>query len=128
MKNNFTNADVNILSRLVGRSGYVTVNKAGNLNVVFYNTRYEEKYTLYLTSNKKYLWRRHIGYGYCYPLNMKRPVSIKNKSNWNDEIFIYRPYNTTNSEFNTINEAFDYFFNKYLVKFPCTSKGNRRMI
>lgn len=125
MKSNFNNIEFDILTKKVGNRGKVRINKCGNLEVKFINTENEEWFVLYFTRNNKYLWRRHAYtyYGRCqYPLNMRRPTCEKGKT-WDGENYYYRPYSVENSEFNTFNEAIDYFFRNYLDNFPCTKSG-----
>lgn len=118
--NNYTNTEVEFLTNKVGNKGKVRVNKCGNLEVKFNNTKDDEWFVLYFTRNKKYLWRRHAVtyYGKCeYPLNMKRDKKTTIHSPYSGD-YTYRPYCVDNSEFTTFNEAIDYFFNNYLVNFP----------
>lgn len=127
MKNIFTNEEIQLFINKVGNKGKVRVNKCGNLEIKFNNTSEIEWFVLYFTKNNKYLWRRHAYtyYGkYEYPLNMKRdkPQKIKN-SYYKCGYYMYYPYSVENSEFNNVNEAFNYFFNNYLVNFPLTKNG-----
>lgn len=98
-KMNQINNDINLIYQ---------INRCGN--PVFKNDF--EKFTLRKTDNGKYLWSRYnYKSRYSHPLNMKRLKTIKYSDN-----NIYRPYNTSMSEFNTIEKAIEYF-NNYLNKY-----------
>ena len=101
MKNNFSNSEFNVISEKIGSNGVVRINKSGNIDIRFNNTKDFEWFVLYFTRNKKYLWRRHCRtyYGKCeYPLNMKRDKGQKVKHSWCDGYYWYRPYSVENSE------------------------------
>ena len=129
MKSNFSNSELRIIHEKVGSHGIVRINKAGNIDIRFNNTKNDEWFVLYFTRNKKYLWRRHAYtyYGKCeYPLNMRR-FKVEKIKDWEGNYYNYRPYTIENSEFNTFNEAVDYFFRNYLGNFPYTKQGKKRM-
>jgi len=87
------------------------INKCGN--PMFKGN--DEKYTLRKTDNGKYLWSRYnYKCGYSHPLNMKRPEKIIHNTICGS--YVYRPYDTSMSEFNAIEEAIVYF-NNYLKKY-----------
>ena len=134
MKNNFTRSEINILTDLIGKYAKIRINKAGNIEVKFNNTKNEEFFVLYYTYDKKYIWRRHgyycFGGTYCYPLNMRRLDKVKHI--WHsyydnkEHEYYYRPYDINNSCFNSVMDAFDYFMNKYLKNHYMSPKGHVR--
>lgn len=105
MKQNFSYEEIGKLAvKLVNNLKVcVTVNRAGNINVVDPSTKSKEKWTLYKDGNR-YLWRRfNLVNGYCYPLNMRGRKIIYNtywcKLSWD----------MNNAYFNTIDDAINYF-------------------
>ena len=100
MKSNFNDSELLSLFKTFGHKLNVRINKAGNIDVVNPKSKNKnEHFVLYLTPNNRYLWRRWFSPYYCYPLNM-----VKRKKEFKIE----------NCEFNTVNEAIDYF--KYYLK------------
>ena len=105
MKKNFTDSEIAFLKLMLGSKLNVSINRAGNIKVINPNEPEHRSYwgctshkfwVLY-HNNMGYLWRRHDGCGYCYPLNI-------------------RPFDIKNSYFNSLNEALEYFVN-YLKKY-----------
>ena len=121
MKSNFNEAEILTVFGAFNNKFDVRVNKAGNINLVYrFRTNPDEHFVLYYTQNKKYLWRRHIGNGYCYPLNMvnrKRTGPI-HKDIYNGKPFYWytRRFDINDCEFETVNDAVNYFRN-YLRKY-----------
>lgn len=127
----FTESEIaNIISTL-GNQFDVSVNKAGNIKV--FNIEEHENHScwgkvaygfwvLYKFENGTFLWRRHDGTGYCYPLNMKgrkfegKVTKVRNRKTGKMEYWGYKPYTTSMSVFNTFEEAMNYFV-KYLNKY-----------
>jgi len=130
MKKNFTDSEIAILKSTLGSKLNVSINRAGNIKVINPNEPENHSYwgspargfwVLY-HNNVGYLWRRHDGHGYCYPLNMrgrKNDLSCKpfvwTDDNGHTHKEYYRPYNINKSYFNSVNEALEYFVN-YLKK------------
>ena len=127
MNNKFSTEQVSQLSEALGTKFNVRVNKAGNITVeylpefdrtirVFDN----QFWTLYRVQSGNYLWRRHIGYGYCYPLHMVNRPRIGPYYEYESCGKTYRTYargfDIKNCEMNTFNEAVNYFIN-YLKKY-----------
>lgn len=78
-------------------------------------------WTLYNCDGGKFLWRRHDGTGYCYPLNMRgrKRIGPINKEVYNGRVFKWyrrESFNIDNSYFNTFEDALNYFV-KYLKKY-----------
>lgn len=124
MKSNFTALEFALVGINFGSIFNVSLNKAGNIKVVNPSTADKEFWVLYKLKNGNLLWRRHglCGsingrYHYCYPLNMvgrKREGEIEkyiDKSTGKTYYLAYRPYEIKNSEFQTIEEAIEYFDN-----------------
>ena len=118
IKTNFTKQEMNRLNEVLGSRLKVSINRAGNVKVVNEAESLTHTYwgkwghgfwVLYKYNNGTYLWRRHDGTGYSYPLNMKgRKVA--------PGFEYYRPYNVSMSLFNSFDEALDYFIN-YLNRY-----------
>jgi len=118
----FTNDEIAVLTKVLGNKLQVSVNKAGNVKVVNNAEPKTKRYcfsghgfwTLYKYADGTFLWRRHDGTGYCYPLNMKgRTETTVNHFGIN---YTYKPYNVSMSIFKTFDEALNYFVN-YLEKY-----------
>lgn len=114
----FTDNEISQLMNTFGSKLKISINKAGNVKVVNESESLTHTYwgkwghgfwVLYKYDNGTYLWRRHDGTGYSYPLNMKgRKVA---------EGFVdYRPYNVNMSLFNSFDDAINYFIT-YLKKY-----------
>lgn len=122
MKSNFTEAEILTVFGAFNNKFDVRVNKAGNIDLVYrFRTNKNEHFVLYFTQNGKYLWRRHIGWGYCYPLNMrgrKRIGPINKVVLYDGTVVKYyeRHFNIKDCEFETVNDAVNYFRN-YLKKY-----------
>jgi len=126
----FTNDEIATLTKVLGNKLQVSINKAGNVKVVNNAEPKTKRYcfsghgfwTLYKHADGTFLWRRHDGTGYCYPLNMKGrkfkgTVSrVRNEHTGKIEYWGYKPYSIDMSVFNTFEEAMNYFV-KYLKKY-----------
>ena len=129
MKKNFTDSEIAFLKLMLGSKLNVSINRAGNIKVINPNEPEHRSYwgctshkfwVLY-HNNMGYLWRRHDGCGYCYPLNMIGRKKEGNPFIYTDENGhthkeYYRPFDIKNSYFNSLNEALEYFVN-YLKKY-----------
>ena len=121
MKNNFTNEQLISIFNTLSNKLYVRINRAGNIDVIKPNrTNKYEHFVLYFTPNQRYLWRRWFSKYYAYPLNMKgrkrigeihHEVYEGHKYTWYN-----REWNIINCEFDTVDEALDYFVN-YMKKY-----------
>ena len=109
---------LNIVKTLSPRLN-VRINKAGNITVS------DPKeicgyWTLYNVENSQFLWRRHDGYGYCYPLNMhgrKRIGEIYHETyDGKTYSWYHRSWDKQNCMFSSVENALDYFV-KYLKKY-----------
>lgn len=119
-KDNFTNEQVGAILKALSSKLIVRVNKAGNIDVVNPNrTNKEEHFVLYLDPNKRYLWRRHFGWGYCYPLNMKNRNQMDKReyTYYDGTKTTYETYSfAKHATFGTVDEAIEYFV-KYIKKY-----------
>ena len=142
-KINFTDSELLNVIKVLSPRFNVRINKAGNITVsdptekvsnahqiasaFMQNYSYSPKeirgyWTLYTYGNGKFLWRRHDGDGYCYPLNMSgrkfegEVTKYRNAETGRIEYQGYKPYNIEMSKFNTLDEALNYFIN-YLKKY-----------
>ena len=121
MKNNFSNDQKNLIFNTLGSKLFVRVNRAGNIDVVNPNRKNEwEHFVLYFSPNKRYLWRRWFDKYYAYPLNMKgrKRIGEIHRGKWGDKEFTWydREWNIANCEFDTVEDALDYFVN-YMKKY-----------
>lgn len=132
MKTNFITSEIETLVKTLGSKFIVNMNKAGNMKVInpaepnsISYWRSDSKHgfwVLYKHANGNFIWRRHDGYGYCYPLNMKGrkfqgPVRrVRNEETGRIEYWGYRPFQINNAEFASFDEALNYFV-KYLKKY-----------
>ena len=121
MKNNFSNEQTLSVFSALGTKFFVRVNRAGNIDVVNPSrTNDEEHFVLYLTPNKRYMWRRWFDKYYCHPLNMvnRKRVGEIHYGTWNGQKFSYynRSWDIKNCEFDTVDEAITYFKN-YATKY-----------
>ena len=123
MKNNFSENEVLNIKSVFGNDFNVRVNKCGNIELTPINSDNNEYFVLYLTPNKRYLWRRFsLGlFGYkSFPLNMRNRYRTGdiNSYTYNGKIYKYysRNWDIRNCEFNTVNESIDYFKN-YVNKY-----------
>lgn len=107
-KKTFYNSELLIIESSIkcNRKFNIRINKCGNIDIKFNNAEDNEHFVLYLVGNNQYLWRRHVigywGEWYEYPLNMKRNLN--------------KPYTVSDSYFNNLKEAINYF-NYYLKKY-----------
>lgn len=123
MKNNFSENEVSNIKSVFGNDFNVRVNKCGNIELTPINSDNGEFFVLYLTPNKRYLWRRFnpglFGYA-CCPLNMRNRYRTGdiNSYTYNGKIYKYysRNWDIRNCEFDTVNESIDYFKN-YVNKY-----------
>lgn len=123
MKNNFSENEVLNIKSVFGNDFNVRVNKCGNIELTPINPDNDEYFVLYLTPNKRYLWRRFsLGlFGYkIFPLNMRNRYRTGdiNSYTYNGKTYKYysRNWNIRNCEFDTVNESINYFkdyVNKY---------------
>lgn len=123
MKNNFSENEVLNIKSVFGNDFNVRVNKCGNIELTPVNSNNNEYFVLYLTPNKRYLWRRFsLGlFGYnISPLNMRNRYRTGdiNSYTYNGKIYKYysRNWDIRNCEFNTVNESINYFKN-YVNKY-----------
>ena len=133
MKTNFTSSEIETLVKTLGSKFIVNMNKAGNMKVInpaepnsISYWRSDSKHgfwVLYKHANGNFIWRRHDGYGYCYPLNMKGRKfqgtvrRVRNEETGRFEYWGYRPFQINNAEFTSFDEALNYFV-KYLFRVP----------
>ena len=112
MKNNFTLTETLTVLNTLSSKLFVRINRAGNIDVINPNrmNKYEH-FVLYFTPNHRYLWRRWFSKSYCYPLNMKNRKPIKEIYIWDGKEYTYykRDWNIINCEFETVDEALNYF-------------------
>ena len=123
MKNNFSENEVLNIKSVFGNDFNVRVNKCGNIELTPINQDNNEYFVLYLTSNKRYLWRRFsLGlFGYkIFPLNMRNRYRTGdiNSYTYNGKTYKYysRNWDIRNCEFDTVNESINYFKN-YVNKY-----------
>lgn len=123
MKNNFSENEVSSIKSVFSNDFNVRVNKCGNIELAPINSDNNEFFVLYLTPNKRYLWRRFsLGlFGYkIFPLNMRNRYRTGdiNSYTYNGKIYKYysRNWDIRNCEFDTVNESIDYFKN-YVNKY-----------
>lgn len=126
MYNHFSDLEISAFGRMLGSDFNVRRNKAGNITVEYLpefnkcSNRGRKFWTLYYTSNGGYLWRRHTGYGYCFPLNGvgRKRLGPTVKETWNGKTYYWYPrsFDIKNCEFCKFFEAIDYFI-KYLKKY-----------
>lgn len=126
MHNHFSDLEISAFGRMLGSDFNVRRNKAGNITVEYLpefnkcSKRGRKFWTLYYTSNDGYLWRRHTGYGYCFPLNGvgRKRLGPTVKETWNGKTYYWYPrsFDIKNCEFCKFFEAIDYFI-KYLKKY-----------
>lgn len=126
MHKHFSDLEISALGRMLGSDFNVRRNKAGNITVEYlpeFNncSKCGRKFwTLYYTQNDAYLWRRHTGYGYCFPLHSvgRKRISPIQKVVYNSKTYYWysREWNMKNCEFEKFFEAITYFI-KYLKKY-----------
>lgn len=120
MKCNFSDAELTVAFKVLGSKLRVRLNKAGNIDVVNpKRTNPNEHYVLYYTPNKRYLWRRHFGWGYCHPLNMRNRnvMDTVERSYLDGTSYKYDFWNMAkHAEFDTVDEAL-YYFVVYMKKY-----------
>ena len=127
MHKHFSDLEISAFGRMLGTDFNVRRNRAGNITVEYLpefnkcSKRGRKFWTLYYTSNDGYLWRRHTGYGYCFPLNgvgRKRlgPTEKWKDSNGKTYYWYPRSFDIKNCEFEKFFEAIVYFI-KYLKKY-----------
>lgn len=121
MKSNYTEAEILTVFGAFNNKFDVRVNKAGNIDLVYrFRTNKNEHFVLYFTQNGKYLWRRHIGFGYCYPLHMVNRFRTGpiHKDMYDGKPFYWyqRHHDIKDYEFDSVNDAVNYFRN-YLRKY-----------
>jgi hypothetical protein len=114
MKSNFSNEQLISIFNTLSNKLYVRINRAGNIDVIKPNrTNKYEHFVLYFTPNQRYLWRRWFSKYYAYPLNMKGRKRIGEIHHEVYEGYKYtwyeREWNIINCEFDTVDEALDYF-------------------
>lgn len=126
MKQNFKDNELAKVVTALGTKFNISVNRAGNIKVLDPNNcgkgdLKEKIFWTFYHNEFGYLWRRHIGCGYCYPLNMTgrknhgRPFEYIDNNGHNRKTY-YRPYDIRNSYFNSFDEALEYFVT-YLKKY-----------
>ena len=123
MKNNFSENEVLSIKSVFGNDFNVRVNKCGNIELAPINSDNNEYFVLYLTPNKRYLWRRFsLGlFGYnIFPLNMRNRYRTSNieSYSYDGKTFTYyqRHWYIEDCKFDSVNEAIDYFKN-YVNKY-----------
>ena len=121
MKNNFLENEVLNIKSAFSNDFNVRVNKCGNVELTPINSDNGEFFVLYLTPNKRYLWRRFsLGlFGYkIFPLNMRNRCNKIETYTFNGKTYKYshRDFDIRNCEFDTVNESIDYFKN-YVNKY-----------
>lgn len=127
MHKHFSDLEISAFGRMLGSDFNVRRNRAGNITVEYLpefnecTKRGEKFWTLYYTQEGTYLWRRHIGYGYCYPLNGVGRKRIGPIEKWIDcygksHYWYPRAFDIKNCAFDKFFEAIDYFI-KYLKKY-----------
>ena len=118
MKKNFSDFELHLVSKVLGPQFNVRFNKCGNITVE-HSTPSREFWTLYYV-NHNYLWRKHDGYGNCYPLHMINRNRIgpvhKYVSCGKTYYCCQREFNIKWCEFYSFNNALEYFIN-YLNKY-----------
>ena len=124
MKNNFLENEVLRIKSVFSNDFNVRVNRCGNIELKPINSCYDEYFVLYLTPNKRYMWRR-FNRG-CFreynitPLNMKNRYRTGdiNSYTYNGKTYKYysRNWDIRNCEFDTVNESINYFKN-YVNKY-----------
>ena len=122
MNKNFSQLELNVISKLLGRQFNVRFNKCGNITVEYLQELQNPRHgfwTLYKV-NENYLWRRHNGLGDCYPLNMKnrkRTSPIQKRVSCGQTYYFYsRSYDIRNCEFKSLAKATKYFID-YLINY-----------
>lgn len=131
MKQNFLDIEISTVVSTLGSKLHISINRAGNIKVInneepstrSYRGNISHGFWVLYHNESGYIWRRHNGNGYCYPLNM---VGRKNDTSMSPFIYTdengrtrkayYRPYDIKNSHFSTFDEALNYFV-KYLEKY-----------
>ena len=123
----FTESEFQTVKNVLIHDFTVTYNKCGNIKVRFerepnsyhgYDGRLTSPFwVLYKYEDGKFLWRRHDGLGYSYPLNMvgRKTLNYTERPH-NHTFFDYRPYTISMSYFDSFEEAMNYFV-KYLKKY-----------
>jgi hypothetical protein len=118
-KNNFSNEQLLEIFNVLANKLNVRVNRAGNIDVINPNRKnHWEHFVLYLTPNKRYLWRRWFDRSYCYPLNMKNRKEFEKITYdylGNERTYYHYDF-SKHAEFDTVTEALDYF-KKYMKKY-----------
>lgn len=120
-KNNFSNEQLLEIFNALSSKLFIRVNRAGNIDVVNPNRKNPlEHFVLYFTPNQRYLWRRWFDKYYAYPLNMKgrKRIGEIHREKYGDKEFTWynREWNMINCEFDTVDEALDYF-KEYMKKY-----------
>lgn len=127
MHKHFSDLEISAFGRMLGTDFNVRRNKAGNITVEYLpefnecTKRGEKFWTLYYTQEGTYLWRRHTGYGYCFPLNGVGRKRLGPTEKWVDcygkpHYWYPRAFDIKNCAFDKFFEAIDYFI-KYLKKY-----------
>ena len=121
-KQNFTDEEIHLVLKSLGSDLLIRLNKSGNIEVVIPSTREREHFVLYLTPNKRYLWRRHNKLGDCYPLNMRNRKQLSELIHEYTSLGktfkqVYKYYDfSKHAEFDTVKDALAYFI-PYLKKY-----------
>ena len=127
MHNHFSDLEISAFGRMLGSDFNVRRNRAGNITVEYLpefnecTKRGEKFWTLYYTQEGTYLWRRHTGYGYCFPLNGVGRKRLGPTEKWVDcygksHYWYPRTFDIKNCAFDKFFEAITYFI-KYLKKY-----------
>ena len=127
MHNHFSDLEISAVGKMLGSDFNVRRNRAGNITVEYlpeFNecTKHHKKFwTLYYTQEGTYLWRRHTGSGYCFPLNGVGRKRIGQTEKWVDcygksHYWYPRTFDIKNCAFDKFFEAITYFI-KYLKKY-----------
>lgn len=124
MKNNFLENEVSSIKSVFGNDFNVIVNKAGNIKLTKINSDNSEYFVLYLTPNKRYMWRRFSRGTYrdynITPLNMRNRYRTGdiNSYEYNGKTYKYysRNFDIRNCEFDSVIDAIEYF-KSYIKKY-----------
>ena len=130
IKTFFTANEAMTLVKVLCSKFSVSLNKAGNIKVTYLREVQRRHFgemiygfwVLYKYADGKFLWRRHNGTGYSYPLNMSgrkfegKVIKHHNTETGRIEYWGYKSYNVKMSTFATFDEAVEYFV-KYLKKY-----------
>lgn len=124
MKNNFLENEVLSIKSVFSNDFNVRVNRCGNIELKPINSVYDEYFVLYLTPNKRYMWRRFSRGTYrdynITPLNMRNRYRTGdiNSYEYHGKIYKYysRNFDIRNCEFDSVIDAIEYF-KSYIKKY-----------